>query len=212
MKTANLLKYGTIAIGAVSATVIVLNYINDKAHKDMVAELTALQLADLKEAKERQKADMEKNFRNFTPPIDITASLPTKASGTAEWCLFFETMTKRYGKPTAELLFVKAWEKRRGSKVDAVEVKKCTGLQIDTTWWEQTLAKANKLADTGFNTFESNFKFVGTTPKVLFWGGIGVGIVILGVVAYKAITTKPDQAALGEGLGFGLGKSLKGGL
>ena len=212
MKTSDLLKYGSVAIGAISATVLVLNYVNDKAHKDMVAELTALQLADLKETKERKKADMEKNFRNFTAPIDITASLPTKSSGTPEWCLFYETMKKRYGKETAELLFVKAWETRRGNNVNAIEVKNCTGLPIDTSWREQTLAKVERLADTGFNTFESNFKFINDTPKVLFYGGIGIGIIVLGIVAYKAITTKPDQAALGEGLGFGLGKSLKGGL
>ena len=192
MKTTDILKYGSITVGAVSATILVLNYMNEKDHKKMQKELLALQLEEYKTRKQN-------GFSNFSGTVDITATLPTKSSGTPDWCLFYDTLKKRYGKDTADLIFVKAWEKRRGTSVDVIAVKQCTGIALDTTWKEQLLDKANRLADTGFNTFESNFKFIGTTPKVLFWGGIGLAAVIVGVVAYKAITTKPNQQQLGEG-------------
>lgn len=186
-----LVDYLTLGISLATAGALVGNFIITKKHLQEQAshleaqkELTKLQIEEKKK---------QLGFRNATGIEDITKIIPNQQSTTTQWCSFYEELKRRYGKVTADVIFAKAWQTRKGTSVETNKVIDCTKLPLDTTWLEDAGAAARDVKQGVFGTIKGITNFGSTTTKIVVWGGIGIAFLLIGTFVYKAITFKPKE-------------------
>jgi len=112
-------------------------------------------------------------------PIDI---LPDEHSSADDWGVFYKALVKVYGKP-APVIFMERWSRR--GKADVNQVEKATGLKIsDKNFIASLEAEGSKAVDYvgGF------FNTLGTGSKVMFYGSIALGVLIIGGITIKVLT------------------------
>jgi uncharacterized membrane protein YjfL (UPF0719 family) len=183
--------YLTLAVSIATASALVGNFIITRKHlKEQASHLEAQKELTKLEIAQKKK---EMNFRNFTEIPDITKIIPNQQSQTTDWCSFYSTLKSRYGKNTAEVLFAKTWQLRKGQNVNTNDVIRCTGLTLNTTWIENTSSTARDIKEGVFGTIKGAVDFGSTTTKIVVWGGIGIAFLLIGTFVYKAVTFKPRE-------------------
>lgn len=111
-----------------------------------------------------QKAELIKN------------TIPQMTSSSAEWIEWHKNMKSRYGKSTANSLWLKAWRFRGNSKANTNELRTYmsnNGVKIDSSSWD-------KIVDIGDSVVDK----VGNIIKVGEVGAIVLSVALLGGVAY----------------------------
>lgn len=200
--------YITLGVGLASASVLVANYFLNKKqmeltkkHLEAQHELTQLQIQE-------KKQKMNNNFRNTTGIEDITSIIPNQQSKTQDWCSFYSELKRRYGKNTANIIFAKAWDKRKGAGVNTNAVIECTGQSLDRTWFENVEKTASDIKEGVFTGIRSVFNFGSTTTKIVVWGGVGLVFLLIGTYIYRVATFNPKNweglaGKLSEGVSAG---------
>ena len=124
-------------------------------------------------------------------PISL---LPTEKSTADDWANFYKALKSAYGEKAANYAFVKRWSLRRG-KTDASDVEKLTGLTLNQTLIESLEKKGSDAVDYvgGF------FNTLGTGSKVVFYAGIGLGVLLVGGVIYRVVTLSAADAGTAAG-------------
>jgi len=189
-KSEKLVDYLTLGVSLATAGALVGTYFLNKRqlkinaeHLKAQHELTRLQILE-------KKTQMNgSNFRNATGIEDISTIIPNQQSRTQDWCSFYAELKRRYGKNTANIIFGKAWDRRRGSSVDVNAVRSCTGQELDRSWFEALQGEGEGV----LSSIKGVFKFGSTTTKIVVWGGIAVMFVLVGTYIYKVITFKPKE-------------------
>jgi hypothetical protein len=198
-----LITYLPLAVGTVTATALVASYIENKRHIRAQMQINEQQ-RELNELIILEKK-MELNGKgfNFRNLVDIEQFIPTKNSGSAEWCSYYNKLKEAFGKSDADIIFAKTWQKREGSKVDVNKVRDCTKLDLDRTIIEAGIGEYT-------SGIKGAFSFAKTNTKIIIYGGLGIAVIFLGLAAYKFVKSKPnDYSSLAGGLTGGLGKVLK---
>lgn len=197
MNTKDIIKVAPIAIGAITALALVASYMENRRHikaqlevNEQQKELTKLLIA------EKKMQLNGNNFRNFVAIKDITTIIPSKRSNTTAWCSFYAEIKRRYGKETADVIFAKAWEKRKSSNVSTNEVINCTSLTLDTTWFQDVESNLSKVKEGAIGGAKTLFNTGTTTYKIIVWGGTGLVFLLVGVGIYKLAKSKPNISAL----------------
>ena len=106
--------------------------------------------------------------------MNPTKIIPTRTSSSSAWIEWHKTMKSRYGKKQANILFVKAWDKRAGAGTSAStnelrEYMKKQEVTLDTSTLES-------VAD----TVSSGLDNIGGFFTVGKYFAIGTGIIIVG--------------------------------
>lgn len=183
--------YLTLGVSLATATALVGNFLITRKHlKEQASHLEAQKELTKLQIEEKRK---QLGFRNATGIEDITKIIPNQQSSTTQWCVFYEELKRRYGKTTADVIFAKAWQTRKGTSVETNKVIDCTKLPLDTTWLEDTGAVARDVKQGVFGTIKGITNFGSTTTKIVVWGGIAVVFTLFGVWMYKVITFKPKE-------------------
>jgi hypothetical protein len=122
-----------------------------------------------------QKAELIKN------------TIPQMNSSSAEWIEWHKNMKSRYGKSTANSLWLKAWKFRGNSKSNTNELRTYmsnNGVKIDSSSFD-------KIVDVGDSIIDK----VGNIVKVGGIGAIFINFAILGGVAYilYSVISTPDK-------------------
>lgn len=208
-KNEKIVDYITLGVSIASAAALLGNYYlqkktfeTNKEHIETQKELTKLLILE-------KKKNLEKDFKNATGIKDITSIIPNKQSKTQDWCSFYAEMKRRYGKNTANIIFAKAWDKRKGSSVNTNNVISCTNLQLDR---DAIDALKNQISNVT-SGLSSIFSFTSTTVKITILGGIGLVFILVGTFVFKAITFKPKEweglsGKLSEGISQGAIKAI----
>jgi hypothetical protein len=118
--------------------------------------------------------------------------VPTKASASQDWLIFYNSLKSRYGAERAEAAFALAWSKR-GNPDIAAEVENKTSFKIDKSFVESLQSTGFSIVDTG----SSFFSFASTGAKVVYGSVIflGVGaILLLGYKIYQASSSDVGNA------------------
>ena len=121
-----------------------------------------------------------------TKPINL---LPTDKSTADDWVIFYKSLKDSYGEEAANYAFVKRWSLRKGS-VSAADVERGTGLTLNKSFFESV----EKTASSSVDYVGGFFNTIGTGSKVVFYAGIGLGIILLGGVIYRVVTISASEA------------------
>lgn len=209
-----IIDYLTLGVGLATSSVLVANYFLNKKQMELTKkhieaqhELTKLQI------EEKKQQINKNNFRNATGIEDITTIIPNQQSNSQDWCSFYAELKRRYGKNTANVIFAKAWDKRKGNGVNTNSVIQCTGQALDRNWFERVEKTAEDVKEGVFSGIRSVFNFGSTTTKIVVWGGIGMIFLLIGTYIYRIATFKPKEweglaGKVTEGVSAGAIKAL----
>ncbi len=110
-------------------------------------------------------------------PVD---NIPTRQANGADWTEWHKLLRTRYGKRTANTLFLEAWAKRGCSgfscKANTQELREYlsqNGIKVQTDIFEYYADKLDDLDD-----------FFATTFSVAKWTGIGIAVFVMVIIAY----------------------------
>jgi len=140
-----------------------------------------------------QKAELIKN------------SIPQLNSSSAEWIEWHKNLKSRYGKSTANSLWLKAWRFRGNSNANSNELRthmSSNGVKIDSSFF-------NKVVDVGDNVIDK----VGNIVKLSRVGTVVVGgALMIGVayIIYTALNPNANQTRIIMGAQKAQSESIKG--
>ncbi len=139
----------------------------------------------------------------MTTPLQL---IPTQQSSSQAWIEWHKAMKSRYGLKEANILFVKAWDKRAGAGSSASTNELRTymldnKITLDTSTLES-------LTDAGYSTLDS---IGGIFTMGKYAAAIAVGVIVLGGVAMLVFNiAKQPVKAIGSAAKFTpVGKLLK---
>lgn len=119
-------------------------------------------------------------------PISL---LPTEKSTVDDWVNFYNALKAVYGEKAANYAFVKRWSLRKGS-ANTADVEKGTGLTLNKSFIESVEKTAMNSVDYVGGFFNS----LGTGSKIVFYAGIGLGVLFVGGVVYRLVTLSASEA------------------
>lgn len=137
--------------------------------------------------------------------MNPTKIIPTRTSSSSAWIEWHKTMKSRYGKKQANILFVKAWDKRGGAGTSAStnelrEYMKNQGVTLDTTTMEG-------LTD----TVSSGLDTIGDIFNVGKYFAIGTGVIVISGLAILVwnVVRNPIKSASTAANFMPAGRALK---
>lgn len=119
------------------------------------------------------------------------SAFPNKTSSGDIWENWHQNLVRCVGRPRANDLFLKLWQKRAGSSSDASTIRLRTYMR--TQGLELTVTGIKKTQDF-FSEVNSFFSGMGSGIKILYFGLIGI-IILAGVGFVYTLFANPEKAA-----------------
>lgn len=113
-------------------------------------------------------------------PVD---NIPTRQSNGSEWAEWHKLLRKRYGRRTANTVFLEAWARRGcsgfGCAANTQELREYlsdNGIKVQTDIFEYYADKLDDIDD-----------FFASTFNVAKWTGIGIAVFVFVVIGYVIV-------------------------
>jgi len=134
--------------------------------------------------------------------MNPTKIIPTRTSSSSAWIEWHKTMKSRYGKKQANILFVKAWDKRAGAGTSAStnelrEYMRKQGVTLDTSTLESVADTVSSGLD-GIGDFFTVGKYMVLGVGVILVGGLGILVFNLVKNPIKTASTAANFTPIGR--------------
>ena len=110
--------------------------------------------------------------------VDPSTIIPTAQSQGSDWVNWHKALKAKFGKKQANTLFVKAWNKRKGSSASTVALRdylKGQGINVEKSIFESTQDAGSSVLD----TFSDVFKFGKVATMVAVSSGVLLTIFLI---------------------------------
>jgi len=133
---------------------------------------------------------------------DPTKIVPNQQSSSQSWIQWHKAMKSRYGLKEANLLFVKAWDKRggagsKGSTNELREYMRDNDVKLDTTGLEDVLDTGSSVLDTIGGAFTAG-RYISLAIGVIVLGGAAMLIFNIAKQPIKAAGAASNLMPMGK--------------